>query len=267
MRYNEDTQSFLRGLSPRANDSSPVLDESNRSSTTSPKLASPDPSISSSSRARRRNELTKTSFLKIDSKQEKDDSTKREKSQLSSLDDSDFLKNLKKPEPIGLPSGLRSSDSSPRSSKSPQGRLSPLSPDLVASPRAPVSSFQRKTSREASLSPKDPFSRSSKPEISKTKTYNSTLPKSDSKNTFRSKEDQKDLELSLSPKKESTYESLFGSSSKSETEGPKTRDSTDEFLDSIFGTKEKTEEKSDLSNSSEQICNFYIFFHRYFIFA
>ena len=243
MRYNEDTQSFLKEMSsPRTNDSSPALDDvSNRSSVTSPKLTSPEPTsaYSSSSRARRRNELSKTSTINTDLKSpEKQESPKREKSSLSSLDDSDFLKTSKKTESTSvLPSGRRSSDSSPRSSKSPQGRLSPLSPDLVASPRSPLSSYQRKTSRDASLSPSDRFS--------KTLRASEEESKADSKLSFKPEDKSTINGLALTSKKESSYGSLSGSSKPTKADDNKTRDSTDDFLDSIFGEKAKNE-KPDL---------------------
>ncbi|XP_075257355.1 uncharacterized protein LOC142349580 isoform X2 [Convolutriloba macropyga] len=67
------------------------------------------------------------------------------KSSLVSLDDADFLKDAKSPRsPL-----LRSSDSSPRSSKSPQGRLSPLispeSSNSLTSPKGGGSRFLKKS--------------------------------------------------------------------------------------------------------------------------
>ena len=138
LRYNEQTQSTIRKTISQSADSKDEYDESEFEQTSKPQETS-----ISSSRARRRSELTKTN---ISEKGEKEDSgrgifrsSQKTRTSLVSLDDTNFIKDSPR-SPL-----TRSTDSSPRSSKSPQGRLSPLSPDSSLS--SPKLSFLKQSSK------------------------------------------------------------------------------------------------------------------------
>ena len=271
LKFGKDT-SFLSKALLREGDKSDSFDKWDQQDPKKGMTKShfPDPGHSAS-RARRRTELeqnrdSKSSLIKKDdtfstftSKSKASESPPRTKSSLVSLDDADFLKDAKSPRsPL-----LRSNESSPRSSKSPQGRLSPLSPD---------SSMAMDFRKKSDISSKKPGSttKSVSPLTSpKTQPRKNKSPLSFDKSKtedFSQKPDQKsakfgdsgdsfgDVQKSREGKTprdsnegfswvSTLTESKAKITSKIEEESRPRKKSTDKFLDDLFGAKGKEEGK------------------------